>query len=71
MMGTPSRAQNSWRTPGERTIEQRLGDIEELLEDANILSSLVELTFSMVGVNMALDRIEQKLGTGEYGPASP
>jgi len=46
----------------ERTDTQRLADIEELLEDANILSSLVELTFGMVQVKMALERIEAKLG---------
>lgn len=56
--------QNSWRTPGERTAEQRLEDIEQLLEDANILSSLVELTFGMVQVKMALERIEKKLDHG-------
>jgi hypothetical protein len=60
-MTEPVRRQNSWRTPGERTVEQRLEDIEELLEDANILSSLVELTFGMVEVKMALERIEKKL----------
>lgn len=62
--------QNSWRTPGERTVEQRLEDIEELLEDANILSSLVELTFGMVQVKMALERIEARLGEPS-GQAAP
>ena len=45
-----------------RTAEQRLADIEDLLEDANILSSLVELTFGLVKVKMALERIEKHLG---------
>jgi hypothetical protein len=59
---TRAQAPFSWRTPGERTEEQRLADIEELLEDANILSSFGELTFGMVQVKMALERIEKRLG---------
>lgn len=53
--------QNSWRTPGERTIEQRLEDIEQLLEDANILSNLVETTYGLVEIKMSLERIEKRL----------
>jgi len=54
----------------DRTVEQRLGDIEMLLEDANILSSLVELTYGMVEVKLALECIEKRLDDAASGPGS-